>query len=177
MNRYYLLMDYTVPVFTDYGNGNVSMTGPLQGSAEDKREFYREHPHTPCPKTRCILDFEPGIRLYVAYHDVDVGQFVIRSRSRKMAYELATLLRALFSLFYGWQLDDRTGHYFLQELKRLPQPSWDEQRMLAELQELNQKEDAKQCHALGREFRCAAFPPVNVDGMEIKYILLAIFLY
>jgi hypothetical protein len=138
MNRYYLLMDYTVPVFTDYGNGNVSMTGPLQGSAEDKREFYREHPHTPCPKTRCILDFEPGIRLYVAYHDVDVGQFVIRSRSRKMAYELATLLRALFSLFYGWQLDDRTGHYFLQEMKRLPQPSWDEQRMLAELQELNQ---------------------------------------
>jgi hypothetical protein len=137
MNRYYLLMDYTVPVFTDYGNGNVSMTGPLQGSAEDKREFYREHPHTPCPKTRCILDFEPGIRLYVAYHDVDVGQFVIRSRSRKMAYELATLLRALFSLFYGWQLDDRTGHYFLQEMKRLPQPSWDEQRMLAELQELN----------------------------------------
>ena len=35
MNRYYLLMDYTVPVFTDYGDGNVGITGPLQGMCKD----------------------------------------------------------------------------------------------------------------------------------------------
>ena len=137
MRRYYLLMDYTIPVFTDCGNGRVSMAGPLQSQGEDKREFYREDPFTPLPKTARMLEVEPGVVLYVAYYDVDVGHFVIGSKSRRKAYQLATILRALFSLFCGWQPDDRTGHYFLQELKRLPRPDWDEKRMLKELRELN----------------------------------------
>lgn len=137
MRMYYLLLDYTVPVFTDFGNGNVSMTGPLQTDSDDKRDFYTEHPFTASPKTRRLLEVEPGVVLYVAHYDVDVGHFVIGSRSRSKAYQLATILRAMFSLFHGWQPDDRTGHYFLQELKRLPRPDWDESRMLAELRELN----------------------------------------
>lgn len=137
MRRYYLLMDYTVPVFTDCGDGHVSMTGPLQSRGQDKREFYRKDPRVPLPKTARMLEVEPGVVLYVAYYDVDVGHFVIGSESRRKAYQVATILRALFSLFCGWQPDDRSGHYFLQELKRLPRPDWDEKRMLEELQELN----------------------------------------
>lgn len=137
MRRYYLLLDYTVPVYTDHGDGNVGMTGPLQSGTEDKREFYGEHPFIHAPKTGRLLEVEPGVVLYVAYYDVDVGHFTIGSRSRSKAYQLATVLRAMFSLFHGWQPDDRTGHYFLQELKRLPRPDWDEERMLAELRELN----------------------------------------
>lgn len=152
MRRYYLLMDYTVPVFTDYENGNVSMTGPLQSQADDKREFYRQHPHTPLPKTARMLEVEPDVVLYVAYYDVDVGHFVIGSDSRRKAYCVATVLRALFSLFYGWQPDDRTGHYFLQELKRLPRPNWDEGRMLEELREYNWGIDDYFVHELRRGY-------------------------
>lgn len=137
MSRYYLLMDYTVPIFTDYGNGHISMTGPLKDSSEEKAEFYRENPHIPFPRTKRILDLERDLKLYVAFYDVDVGHFVIKARSRRNAYKLATILRALFSFFYGWQPDERSGHYFLQEIKRLPQPDWDDKRMLAELQEVN----------------------------------------
>ena len=137
MRRYYLLLDYIVPVFADHGNGHVSMTGPLQTESDDKRDFYTYDPFLALPKTSRLFEVEPGIVLYVAYYDVDVGHFVIGSASRSKAYQLATILRAMFSLFHGWQPDDRTGHYFLQELKRLPRPDWDENRMLAELREFN----------------------------------------
>lgn len=137
MRRYYLLTDYTVPVFSDHGNGYVCVTGPLLGKGGGKRNYYREHPFTASPKTRRLMEVESGVVLYVAYFEIDVGRFVIGSRSRSKAYQLATILRAMFSLFYGWQPDDRTGEYFLQELKRLPRPHWDESRMLAELQEFN----------------------------------------
>jgi|GEM_PF-5626302 len=153
MRRYYLLLDYIVPVYTNHGNDNVGMTGPLQSEGDDKREFYSEHPFIGSPKTRRLLEVEPNVVLYVAYHDVDVGHFTIGSRSRSKAYQLATILRAMFSLFHGWQPDDRTGHYFLQELKRLPRPDWDESRMLDELREFNYGISDDFVHELRRGYR------------------------
>jgi len=130
-------MDYLVPVFTDCGNGKVMTTGPLMGNVEEKNDYYKSHPTTVSPKTTRVLDVETDLRLYVAYFKIDIGHFVISSRSRRKAYQLATLLRALFSLFYGLQPEDRISHYFLQELKRLPRPDWGEEKMLAEIRELN----------------------------------------
>lgn len=130
-------MDYLIPVYTDYGDGMVSMTEPLQSNFKDKAEFYERDPHMSPPKTKAICDVEHNLRLYVSFFDVDVGHLTIRSHSRKKAYQVATILRALFSLHFGWQPNERTGHYYLQELKRLPRGDWDNARMLSELRGLN----------------------------------------
>ena len=135
MNRYYLLMDYLIPVYTKEMADTVGMIGPLNCSNKEKIEYYKNHSYADIPNTKCILKIDDDLKLYVAYFNIDVGHFVIKSNSRKKAYDIATLLRSIFILFCGWQLDERTGYYYLQELKRLPKPDWDNNRMINELRE------------------------------------------
>jgi len=134
MNRYYLLMDYLVPIIKMLDFGVESRTGPLQCSFEEKQEFYRDNPIVDAPKTKCIGSIRKEIRLYVAYHDIDVGHFVIKAKNRKQAYEFAGILRALFSLRFGWQPVDKPSYYFLQELHRIPNHEWTEERLAKEIQ-------------------------------------------
>lgn len=133
MSRYYLLTDYVIPIFA----GGAIYSTPFSATREEKLGFYEEYSHVPRPKTKVVLSLEPNVRLYVAYHDIDVGHFVIKADTRGRAYEIATLLRAFFSLYHGWQTEANASHFFLQELKRLPQPEWDTERMFKELREFN----------------------------------------
>lgn len=134
MAKYYLLMDYLTPSFTDMDGLSIGMTGPLSGSMANKRKFYKRSSYASLPKTRRILEVEPGLILYVAVFDIDVGHYVIKATSRKKAYDVATMIRTFFSLFFGMQPDERSGHYFLQELSRLPRPNWNDKRLFEELE-------------------------------------------
>jgi len=135
--RYYLLMNYIVPIYVDSGIGSMGMTSSINGSFSEKQKFYKKDKLHTYPKTERLCMVSDDLILYKAFFDIDRGYFVIRAKERKLAYDIATIIRYIINIRNGYQPDDRSGNYFLQELKRLPQPNWDEKKMLAELAEYN----------------------------------------
>ncbi|MDD1443485.1 hypothetical protein MEO93_24650 [Dolichospermum sp. ST_sed3] len=129
-------MDYIIPVYIDHGIDSMGMTGSSALPHKDKPNHYKNIVKTQLPKSKKINTVSYDISIYQAFYDYDIGHIVIKSKKRKDAYDIAMIIRFYLSVFMGWQSDDQKVNYFLQELKKLPQPSWDNDKMKSELNEI-----------------------------------------
>jgi len=126
---YYLVSDYIVPVY--FADGSLS-AGVRVGTLNAKREYYQRE-GIELPENYRLLSLDRHTTLSVVFYDVDQGRFLIRASSRRRAYEVLRSIQAFFSLFYGIQPRDDRVTFALNELRRMPRPTWTIRRLRDEL--------------------------------------------
>lgn len=131
MRRYYLLQGYLIPTF--YNGGTVN-AWHSEESYEDKVQYFRLCGY-PLPRNWTLVRLSPNYEICVVYHDFNRGQFLIKAKSRKDAYHLADIIRCYYTLAYGWTPLDMYGSFYLQELFRVPRPTWTKEDLIKALQE------------------------------------------
>lgn len=136
MAKYYILTDYLVPVF--YKGASF---GPIRNSSiRGKRIRYRKD-GIKFPRNVTLIKFSDKYDLKVVYYEFDIGHFLIKAPSRCEAYFLAYLIRGFFGIFLGWIPYDSSNYYFLQEVNKIPKPTWTESDLLKELKQINYGDD------------------------------------
>ena len=128
MRTYYLLLGYLIPVYISYG-GYIRLRSEIP--ERDKREYY-ENGNMAFPHNYPLLK-EGRLELQVVYHNFDEGHLLIKAPSRREAYSLANAIRGLLSNLNGWFPDDRSDNFYLQELTKIPQPSWSQEDLIKSL--------------------------------------------
>ena len=116
----YVIADHLVPAFLH--DSGMSF-GPARVGFDERLAYYREHGLRP-PRNYRVLVADSGASLHVTFWNVDWGNFLIKARSRIVAYDLARAVFAYFSLFHGRPPDYERHCFMLTELVRVPQPRW-----------------------------------------------------
>lgn len=131
MRTYYLLFGYLIPMYLPH-NGYIRLKPDI--SPRDKRQYYKsyENMNISLPKNYTLLK-EGRLELKVVYCNVDEGHLLIKAPSRREAYSVANAVRGLLSNLWGWFPDDRSDNFFLQELMKIPQPSWSKEDFIKAL--------------------------------------------
>lgn len=128
MRTYYLLLGYSIPVYVSHG-GHYQLRSDIP--EHDKREYY-ESVNVSLPRNYTLLKVD-GLELKVVYYNVDEGHLLIKAPSRREAYSGANAIRGLLSNLHGMFPDDRSDTFYLQELTKVPQPTWSKDDLIKSL--------------------------------------------
>lgn len=133
MARYYLVSDYLVPVYSEGGG----MLGRCNiDSHEELLDLCRSYGIKPS-RNYCVLSIKPRLQVRAVFYAYILGLLMIKAPNRREAYSLATAIQAFFSVCFGYVPRVDRSTYFLNELNRVPQPSWTEEDLLNALREAN----------------------------------------
>jgi len=128
MSKYYLLSGLILP---------MRESGTLHGfeknaSIEKKQEAYEEFAalddnnivsNSP-PRNYTFLKLSKTDEIKVVYFDYDHGNFLIKTNSRRSAYNIANIIYGFHCLCRSWVPDSDTPIYSLQEINRIPKYDW-----------------------------------------------------
>jgi hypothetical protein len=128
MRTYYLLLGYLIPVYTSCG-GEIHLNPDVP--EHEKREYY-ETMTVSLPRNYALLKVR-CLELKVVYYNVDEGRLLIKAPSRREAYSVANAIRGFLGNVEGLFPDDRSFTYYLQELTKIPQPSWSKEDVIKSL--------------------------------------------
>lgn len=133
MNMYYLVSDYSVPVYIDY-QGTFHINNLV--SFNEKRRYYiKQGRNLPSNYTIAILDNHTQVR--VVFYNVDNGLFLIKAGNQRTAYEVFRALDGFFFLFKGGAPNYDRCIPKLTEICKVPHYDWDIDRLFKELSQRN----------------------------------------
>lgn len=117
------------------------------------------------PKPYKLLSLSGLAALHVCFTDFDRGHFIVKARSLRKAYELATAVRSFYYLMYSHPVEFNGMYPMLVELDAYPNANWTEQQLMDSI-----------CRIEGSDMRSALdYAPVAVTSeIELRFIVTCV---
>jgi len=133
MSIYYLVSDYSVPVYIDY-QGTSYINNIV--SFDEKRRYYIKQRRN-LPSNYTIARFDKHTYIRVVFYNVDNGLFLIKAGNQRIAYEVVRALDGYFFLVTGGTPNYDRCLPKLIEIYKVPQSDWNIDRLFKELSQMN----------------------------------------
>lgn len=130
---YYLISDYSVPVYIDY-QGTFHINNIV--SFGEKLRYYIKRSRN-LPSNYTIAQLDNHTQICVVFYNVDNGLFLIKANNQRIAYEVVRALDGFFFLFTGGTPNYDRCLPKLIEIYKVPQSDWNIDRLYKELSQRN----------------------------------------
>lgn len=132
MATYYLVADYLIPVYIE-NEGSLGLTN----CKPDERRAYFVKRGLKLPKNYTIARLTQKTSVRVVFFEIDHGLFLIEAPNQPIAYRVLTALDGFFYLTKGDVPSLDRSIPKLNELKRMPNSNWTQDKLIEELRDRN----------------------------------------
>ncbi len=132
MATYYLVADYLIPVYIE-NEGSLGLTN----CKPDERRAYFVKRGLKLPKNYTIARLTQKTSVRVVFFEINHGLFLIEATNQPTAYRVLTALDGFFYLTKGDVPSLDRSIPKLNELKRMPNSNWTQDKLIEELRDRN----------------------------------------